>query len=95
MVMAVSYLSDFHFHAKRKKYIPKDPLPDPSAVIVPSDFIPLKNKIKEIQLEAKFKTAVPDSGGLICCLGIEFYKEEEGQLYLLKARNCMKIAHLL
>ena len=34
---------------------------------------------------------MPETIGLVTCIGLEFYQEVAGKAYLLESMNCMKI----
>lgn len=59
-----------------------------------SEVYSLKQKVKDLSLVAalSLKRNVPETAGVVVIAGIEFFKEENGKMYLDAGKSCMKIA---
>jgi len=93
IILSVLVFSDYIFDVDKNKYLPLNPDINRFSASVISDLIPLKDTIDPIALTAQLSinNAIPETVGLVSCIGIEFYQQAGGKPYLLEMRSCMKI----
>jgi hypothetical protein len=86
-------LSDYTFNRDKGSYVVVNPSIHCKVVTVNSGAISLSRASDKIDLKTKFafKDKIPNSVGVIAMVGMEFFKEEGGGLYGMKAKNSMKI----
>lgn len=88
--------SDFKYDGRAKSYKPVNTSVHESFQVTFSGNVSLKEGSMSISISANLsiKNPLPASVGVIAIVGIEFYKEENGIMYVLPGRNCMKIAEV-
>lgn len=77
-----------------KKYEPSDPDNNSKNDFVASNYIPLGPAVgSDTILTATLagSPVLPLTSALVSCIGIEFYQEVSGVMYLLSSDNAMKI----
>lgn len=86
-------LSQYQFSVTTKKYEPNDPLNSANAFNA-SGYIPLGTDVgSDTTIVSAIGTAptILATSAIISCIGIEFYQEVGGAMYLLSSGNAMKI----
>ncbi len=94
LVNVVTVLSSFQYNASTKKYEPTDVLNNSKNALNASGFIPLGGMAETataLIAQVPGLNGLLDSSALISCIGIEFYQETSGSMYLLSSGNAMKI----
>jgi hypothetical protein len=88
--------SDYSIPNKGKAYKIVNPTIHCDKLTVYSDYISLLEKSSDVLLTAKLpiKAKLPESVGVIACIGIMFYKKENGIMYSLVGKNCMKVGQV-
>jgi len=88
--------SNYSLPKKGKAYIMVNPSIHCENVTVNSVPILLSEKCCDILLTAKLpiKAKLPESVGVIASIGVMFYKEENGIMYSLIGKNCMKVGEV-
>ncbi|WP_028980233.1 hypothetical protein [Sporocytophaga myxococcoides] len=58
-----------------------------------SELISIEDETEAISITARFqmKASLPETIGLVTCIGIEFYELVAGKYYLVPKMSCMKI----
>lgn len=94
--LAVVAFSDFKYDKRAKAYKPVNSSIHESFVVSFSGNISLKEKSVRISITAQLpiQKPIPVSVGIIAIAGIEFCKEENGIMYALPGKNCMKIGEV-
>ncbi len=94
LVNAVTVLSAFEYNANTKKYEPTDVLNNSKNALNASGFIALGGMAETataLIAQVPGLSGMLASSALISCIGIEFYQEVSGSMYLLSTANAMKI----
>lgn len=94
LVNVVSVLSAFEYNPMTKKYEAVDALNNSKNGMSATDFIPLDTEVtvpNTLVAQVSGLNGLLDSSALISCIGIEFYQELSGSMYLLATDNVMKI----
>lgn len=94
LVNAVTVLSAFQYNGNTKKYEPVDAFNNSKNTLAASDYIALGGQAgvsTELIANISGLNGMLDSSALISCIGIEFYQQTSGSMYLLASGNAMKI----
>jgi len=96
LILSVVAFSNYSFDNKEKEYLPEETSFNRLCVTEFSERILIRDKVAPISLISTLhiRNAVPDTIGLIACIGIEFYEETAGKFYLVEKMSCMKIAEV-
>jgi hypothetical protein len=88
--------SDYTIPNKGKAYKVVNPTIHCEKLTVYSDYILLLKKSSDVLLTAKLpiKAKLPESVGVIACIGVRFYKKENENMYDLIGKNCMKVVEV-
>jgi hypothetical protein len=96
MVLCLVTFSDYLYEANNKKYEPLEPSLNKLCVSAYSEFNSMNADGEALTLNAKLniKSALPSSLALVVCVGVEFYQEAAGKMYILESMCCMKIGEV-
>ena len=96
LFLVIVAFSDFKFDKRSKTYKPVNTSVHEKHQVAFSDNISLAEKCIEVSISTMLpvKVALPDSIGVITIVGIEFCKEENGVMYAMPGRNCMKVGEV-
>lgn len=96
LFLAVVAFSDFKYDKRARSYKPVNTSIHESFGVSFSSNISLKEKSKGISITAllSVQKPIPVSVGIIAIVGIEFCKEENGIMYALPGKNCMKVGEV-
>lgn len=95
IILNAGVLSDHSYSKAKDKYLPVKSTFNKRSVEAGSEPIPLKKSPKEIHIPVRFPSEVPASCAIVVCAMIEFYKEENGELYGLTTNRAMRIVEVL
>jgi hypothetical protein len=97
LVLVVTCLSDHYFDAADEAYVPMDPDLSTLNAMATSAALPVDAPLAApVQLVATLpgNPTMTSSSGLVVCVGIEFYQDVVGVLYILAQSNGMRIVNI-
>jgi hypothetical protein len=96
MVLCLLTFSDYEYNITAKKYLPVEPAFHKICVPAYSHFISLAGKTESISIHGKLdiEDQLPNTLGIVVCIGIEFYQETGGKMYSLESNSCMKVGEM-
>lgn len=96
LILTVLAFSDLHYNKKAERYKPISNFAHGKLEVVFSDCLSIREKHKDLSIKTLLpgKEILPDTVGLVVIVGIEIFKEENGIMYPLAGKGCMKVGEV-
>jgi len=94
IIVAASVLSNYNYEEDQNKYIPRNEVMNGKGCVSYSRYINVSELIDEDEVIVNFSEGIPSDCSVIALIGIEFYKQEGDEMYLLKSNQALKMAEV-
>jgi hypothetical protein len=97
LLLGMTVLSEYHFVGNELPFFPNDPIANGKNGFTSSEYLSLSDRIPSTSIHVTLPEGIipAPSSGTILALGIEFYQEVNGKMYLLKQSGCMKVLEVV
>lgn len=95
-LFAITVLSEYVFHKEASPYLPLDAEANGQHDFITSEYMDLQSTPPPLALKAGLPEGVAPAAtsALVVALGVEFYQEVNGEIYLLRQGGGMKVAEV-
>ncbi len=98
LVLASTVLSDYEYHPTDLKYVAVEPDLTQLQAVAESDHFPTIGTLGgdvTLTLDLGLAEALPDTAALVNVVGVQYFQEADGVMYLLESEQTLKIASVL